>query len=160
MTVLEQVYASGGDVLIYTIELTCEAWDDPILICNGFDDQVCGTEDGRTVTFVAGAIEVALPERSNNGNQNLDFSIDNVTGEAQQKIDAALENEDRIILMYREYLASDLSEPAQTPYRMTVLGGEINSGTVQVQAGYFDLINNGWPRDVYTTTFSPGLRYL
>lgn len=35
MTILEQVYASGGDCIISTLELTCPAWTAPILICNG-----------------------------------------------------------------------------------------------------------------------------
>ena len=29
MTILNQVYASGGDVIISTLELTCPAWDAP-----------------------------------------------------------------------------------------------------------------------------------
>jgi hypothetical protein len=160
MSVLEQVYASGGDVLLSTLELSCSAWAEPILLCDGFEDQACITEDGRAVTFIASGIAVALPARGTSGGQTLTFAIDNVTGEAQQKVDAALEAEERIILTYRCYLASDKSAPAEAPYRMTVLDGEINGSTVQVEAGYYDLINAAWPRDRYTTEFAPGLKYL
>jgi len=157
---LEQVYASGGDVLINTLELSCVAWADPILLCDGFENQACITEDERAVTFIASGIAVELPDRGTSGGQTLTFAIDNVTGEAQQKIDAALEAEERIILTYRCYLASDKSAPAEAPYRMTVLDGEINGPSVQVEAGYYDLINSAWPRDLYTTEFAPGLKYL
>ena len=61
MTILNQIYASGGDVIISTLELTCPAWTAPILICNGFTDRTCVTEDARTLAFTAAAIDVALP---------------------------------------------------------------------------------------------------
>lgn len=160
MTVLDQVYASGGDVILNTIELTCGAWDAPILICQGFEDQTCIDEDGRELTFIAAGIDVALPKKSSSGAQNLTFAIDNITGEAQQKIDQALEAEERVNLTFRIFLASDKSAPAEPPYRMTVSGGAMNGTSVQVQAGFFDLINTAWPRDLYTSEFAPGLKYL
>ena len=160
MTILEQVYASGGDVIVSTLELTCPAWGTPVLICQGYEDQTCITEDSRTLTFLASAIEIALPKKGNTAGQSLMFAIDNVTGEAQAKIDQALEAEQRIIMIYREYLQSDKSAPAQSPYFMTVLGGTMQGSSVQIQAGFFDLINTKWPRDLYTTKFAPGLRYL
>jgi hypothetical protein len=83
-----------------------------------------------------------------------------VTGEAQALIDEALEAEQRVTMTYRSYLASDLTTPAEPPYRMSVLGGEIKGTAVQIQAGFYDLINSGWPRDLYTTEFAPGLKYL
>ena len=62
VTIIDQFYASGGpDVRLFTLELTCPAWAAPILICNGFADQTCVTEDARTLTFIAAAIDVALP---------------------------------------------------------------------------------------------------
>jgi len=160
MTVLEQVYASGGDTIISTIELTCAAWAEPILLCQGFEDQSVIDENGRALTFLASGIAVSLPAKTNSGAQNLTFAIDNVTGEAQQKIDTALEAEQTVSLIFRTYLASDLTAPAEAPYRMKVLGGTISGAQVQITAGYFDLINVAWPRDLYTTNFAPALKYL
>ena len=160
MTILERVYASGGDVIISTLELTCAAWAEPILLCNGFEDQSVLDETGRALTFLASGIAVSLPARTNSGAQNLTFAIDNVTGEAQQKIDAALEAGQTVSLIFRTYLASDLTAPAEAPYRMKVLGGTISGAQVQIQAGYFDLINVAWPRILYTTQFAPGLKHL
>jgi len=159
MTILEQVYASGGEVIISTLELTCPAWDAPVLICQGYADQTCTTEDARTLTFLASAIDIALPKKGNTAGQSLMFAIDNVTGEAQSKIDQALEAEQRITLIYRMYLQSDKSFPAENPYFMTVLGGTMQGSSVQIQAGFFDLINTKWPRDLIDTNFAPGLRY-
>jgi len=160
MTVLEKVYASGGDTIIFTLELTCEAWDSPILLAEGFEDQHCITEDGRALTFKASGIGLALPKKTNSGAQNLTFAIDNVSGEAQAKIDAALEAEKKVFLFFRVYLASDLTAPSDQVYRATVLSGKIKGATVQVTAGFFDLINTAFPRDLYTINFAPAIKYL
>lgn len=160
MSILETVYASGGDIIINTIELSCYAWASSIFICGGFENQTCIDENGREITFTAAGISVALPKKNNTGAQSLTFAIDNITGEAQQLIDEALEAEERVILTFRAFLASDKSVPADTPYRMTVLSGDMQGTVVQVQAGFFDLLNTAWPRDKYTAAFAPGLKYL
>lgn len=160
MSALEIVYASGGDDIISTLELSCPAWGEPLYLVQGFEDLVATTEAGLTVTFQAAAIDVALPKRDNSGAQTLSFVIDNVTGEAQRLLDASLDAEERVSMVYRAYLESVLSEPAERPYRMTTFGGTMDGPTVQVEAGYFDLINLGWPRDRYTTEFAPGLTYI
>lgn len=161
MTIIDQFYASGGpDVRLFTLELTCPAWTAPVLICQGYEDQTCVTEDARVLTFIASAIDIALPKKSNTAGQTLTFAIDNITGEAQQKIDQALDAEARITAVYRMFLASDKLAPAEPPYRMTVMGGTMQGAGVQIQCGFFDLINTKWPRDLYTTKFAPALRYI
>lgn len=160
MTILNQIYASGGDVIIPTLELTCPAWDEPLLLCGGFEDQVCTTEDDRTLTFVASGIDVALPKRDNRGAQNLVFAIDNVTGEAQRRVDQALIAEERVTIIFRQFLASDKSTPAETPYVFTVLSGRMVGSQVQITSGFFNAIGTAWPRKLYTTNFAPGIKYL
>ena len=160
MTVLEKVFASGGDIIINTIELTCPAWGESVLICSGFEDQVLTDEDFNQKTFLAAGIDVALPKKNTQGAQTLTFAIDNVTGEAQRLIDEALEAEARITLIFRQYLDSDHDAPASNPLHMTVLSGTMSGTSVQVNAGFFNLINTKWPRDRYTAKFAPGLRYL
>ena len=161
MTILNSYYASGGpDVRLFTLELTCPAWTAPILICNGFKDQTCITEDLRPLTFIAAAIDVALPKKDSRGAQNMTIAIDNVNGEAQAKIDEAMTAEQRVSATLRTYLLSDLTAPAEAPYRMTVQDGSIEQLAVQLRAGFFDLINVAWPRLLYTTKNAPGLKYM
>lgn len=161
MSILSRLYASSGpEVQIHTLHLECPAWAEPILICNGFADQECTLETAETVTFVAAGIDVSLPEKSNRGGASLIFAIDNVLGEAQQRIDEAVESGATVFLTYRVFLDTDKSAPASSPLRLIVRGGVINKGTVQLQAAFFDLINTRWPRDLYTAEFAPGLLYL
>jgi len=160
MSVLETVYASGGDIIIDTLELSCPAWSSSIFICNGFENHTCIDEDDREITFIAAGIAVALPKKNNSGAQMLTFAIDNITGEAQGLIDDALEAEERVTLIYRAFLASNKTVPADTPYRMTVLSGDMQGSVIHIQAGFFDLLNTAWPRDKYTASFAPGLKYI
>ena len=161
MTILETVFASGGnDVVIPTIELSCSAWADPILICSGFEDHTLTTEDARTLTFRAAGISVALPKRDTSGTQVLTFAIDNVTGEAQQRIDAALDAGALVHLTFRHYLESDKTAPASRPLKFVVRDGAMRGSTIQINAAFFDLINTAWPRNFYTLDFAPGLKYF
>lgn len=146
-------------MIIPTLEMNCAAWDEPILLCYGYEDQTCITEDGRTLTFLASAIQVNRPAKDNRGAQNIGFSIDNVTGEAQQRVDQALKAEKRIMLTYREFLESDKTTPAAPPFVFTVLSGRMVGPTVQVSAGFFNAIGTAWPRKLYTTEFAPGIKY-
>lgn len=163
--ILEQIYreavASGGkEAFVRTLEITCPAWSAPVLICNGFKDRICGTEDGRLLTFTAANIGIALPQKNNKGNQALAFAVDNTTGEVMQKADQALDAIARVTATYRVYLASDLSAPCERPYRMSVDSDSFEQNQATLQCGFFDLIGTAWPRDLYTTRFVPGLKYL
>ena len=147
-------------MIIDTLELTCPAWTEPVLICGGFEDVACTAEDGRSLQLIAAGIDVSLPKKSNSASQTLNFAIDNVLGEAQQKMDQAKAAGAPITQTYRRYLASDLSAPAEPPIRMKAFGAGIEGTTVQITAGYGDLINRAFPRDKLTTLNAPCMKYL
>lgn len=68
---LAEVNASAGpEQRLLTLEITSVAFD-PVLICNGFSDRTCVTEDARTLTFIAANLGVQLARRNNKGNQTL-----------------------------------------------------------------------------------------
>lgn len=161
MTILSELYASGGrDVILHTIELQCPAWTDPICIVKDFRDHTIITEDARTLTAKASGMAIALPKRDATGTQNLTFAIDNVRSEASRLLRAANENRQLVTLIYRCYLASDLSAPAERPIKFIVRSYKAQAQHVEITAGLFDLINLRWPRHKYDAEFSPGLKYL
>lgn len=151
---------SGTDVIIRTLELTCDEWAEPVLICNGFEDTTVITEDARTLTMVAMNIDIALAAKNNKGNQTLAFAVDNSTGEVSRRVDAAVEGRARVNATYRTYTNGNLSAPAEKPYKLTVLSGSIQGVEAQLQTGYFNMIGVSWPRELYTVNFAPALRYL
>lgn len=160
-TLIERVYASAGsEVIIDTVELSCPAWAEPLYIVKGYEDMTLGLDGVVFKTFMAAPIAIALPKKSNQGNQTLSFAIDNVTGEAQKRIDSALFFSQRITLTFRRYLNVDLTTPSEKPFYATVLGGSVSGTTVQIDAGFLDIMNMQWPRDLYTSKFAPALKYL
>lgn len=163
MTLLSTLYASApaAEVLIPTLEISHPSFPGgAIRTCAGFEDHTVTLEDGSVVTFTASGLDVSLPARNGSGQQNLAFAIENVTGIAQDAIDRAMEAGGQIEVIYRSYVASDLSEPAEPPLRMVLVGAEFRGANVQVTASYMDIINQAWPKDRYTATFAPGLKHI
>ena len=161
MSLLARVYASApaGHILIPTLEIAVPGLE-PIRVVADFEDLEATTETGDTVTFRAGPFEYREPARNTSGLQNLGFAIANTTGEAQEAVEAALEAAEEVPVIYREYIHTDLTAPAKRPYKMSLRGGSFKGVMVQVEAGYFDLLNHLWPRLRYTAEFAPGLRYI
>ncbi|ERL02461.1 hypothetical protein O999_06015 [Pseudomonas putida LF54] len=164
-TILEQIYreavASGGkEAFVRTLEITCPAWTAPVLICNGFKDRICGTEDGRLLSFEAANIGMALASKNNKGNQALAFGVDNTTGIVQHYADDALDANAKVTATYRVYLASDLSAPCERPYRMSVDSDSFEQNQATLQCGFLGLIGTAFPRDIANTKRFPGLKYL
>lgn len=161
MSILDVVYSSAPTdvVIIATIELDAPSFIQPIRNCTGFEDQTVTLENSEVVTFIAAGIDVALPARDESGKQDLVFAIDNVTGEAQAAVEHVIENGEAMTMTYRKYLSVDLSAPAETPIRMTVIDANFRGASLQVTCSYNDIINRAWPRRRYTADFAPGLRY-
>ena len=126
----------------------------------GFKDVTATLETSATVTFIACGMDIALPDKDASGNQSLMFAIDNITGEAQRFVDDALTAGGEMLLIYREYLASDLSTPVSVPKTLNIIGGTFEGGTFQAEASYYDMLNTAWPRDRYTADFAPGIKYM
>lgn len=161
--ILAEVNAGANerlDEIIRTLELVSDAWTESVFICTGFEDITAVTEDARTVTFIGANIDIALAAKNNKGNQTLAFAVENTTGEASRLIDQAIEANARVMAIYRTYLSTNLSAPAEKPYVLTLLSGSIQGREAQLDTGYFNMIGVAWPRQLYTVNFAPALRYI
>lgn len=158
---LEEINASGGNVAyIRGLELTCPAWSESKLVINGFKDQYLGTEDGRTLLFRAINLGIALPAKDGKGNQTLSFAVDNTTGEVTDLVDLSVEANAPVTCVYRTWLSSNKATPSEKPYRLTILGGELQGVIANLDAGYFNILYTAYPRRYLTAVFAPGLRYI
>ena len=159
MTVLNQLYASGGNQIVHeTLEIT-----DGVVthyLTNGWDDITARLETGETVTFIACGMALALPAKNADGTQDLKFALSNITGEISAYIQTVLREKRKCNLVYRPYLESDLEAPAEPPYRFEVKGGQWTATQVDITAGYFNLLETGWPRKTYNLIDFPMLRYI
>lgn len=161
MSIIETVYASApsGQVILPTLEILVPGYD-PIRVVAAFEDLTATLETAETVTFSQGPFEYRRPAKDTSGNQILSFAIANVTGEAQKAVEFALESDVEVPVNYREFLSTDLTAPANNPIKMILRGGQFEGMMVQIEAGYFDLLNCAWPRYRYTADVFPGLRHF
>lgn len=162
MNPLNEYYCSGSaqQVQLHTLEINNAGWAEPILLCQGFENQTCITEDGRVLTFIASGFDIALPKSDGSARQELQFGLDNVSRAAQTLLSQAIDAQTEVELTRRLYLWPNLSAPAEPPSVMTVLGSSFNASAAQVRAGILDLLNTAWPRLTYTLAFAPGIRYI
>lgn len=159
MTALETWYASGGKKSLVVIVEINRASADPFYLYAGFEDITVTLESGEEVVAQPSPIEAALLKKDNSGNQSLVLGFSNVTGEVLDYINDAFADDETVYITYREYLTDDLSKPAKPSVIMTAHGVDVQESTVKVQAGYFDVINTGFNREIYTADHFPGLRY-
>ncbi|MDA5495390.1 DUF1833 family protein [Yersinia intermedia] len=159
MTVLNRLYASGGEeVIIQTLEIV--VGDNIYWLTRGWEDITAILENGVSATFTACGIDIALPARNSDGTQDLKFAISNIDGIVSTAIRNALDNLGAASLTYRCYVSTDLSAPAAKPYTLTVKSGYWTATEVQITAGYMNVLDTAWPRHRYTLPNYPGLRYL
>lgn len=146
--------------MLHTLELTSPGWPAPVLLCQGFVDQTCVTEDLRVLTFLASGFDIALPKSEGSARQELQFGLDNVSRAAQTLLTASIDAQAEITLTRRLYLWPNLAAPAEAPSVMTVLSASFNSSAAQIKAGLLDLLNTAWPRVRYTLQLAPGVRFI
>lgn len=159
MTILNRLYASSGEeVIIETLQINVGGKQH--FLCTGYDDVTARTESGDKVTFVACAMDIALPKRNTDGTQDLQFAISNIDGVVSTAIRNALGDISRASIIYRHYLSSDLSAPASPPYTLSIKSGHWTALQVQITAGYLNVLDLAWPRYRYTLNNFPALRYM
>ncbi|WP_074132505.1 DUF1833 family protein [Bradyrhizobium sp. NAS96.2] len=139
--------------IYYTLELWQSSFDQPArVVANVGDDMAFGLEAGaprnagETVTFLACPFEAAYPEQKEGQPPSTTIKIDNVNRELVPKIRAAQGTREYVQVLYREYLGSDLTEPAYGPIefelRSVQMVGPSLTGTVMVK----NLQNKRFPR--------------
>jgi hypothetical protein len=162
MQSLEVAYASGNDItFLYCIEFASPSIPGGAYrLVLGYHDVTAILETGDTVLFQKAAYSLSLPSRTSSGRQDLNFNIDNVSGDVMNNLNAALEAGETITTTLRKYSAYDLSAPAETPIVMTVFATEIDSNQVKVSATFADLVNTAFPIDRYTPDIAKGLVWL
>ncbi|MGY4259763.1 hypothetical protein ACVI1L_006831 [Bradyrhizobium sp. USDA 4516] len=139
--------------IYYTLELWQSSFDQPArVVANVGDDMTFGLEagaprnGGESVTFIACPFEAGYPEQKEGQPPSTTIKIDNVNRELVPKIRAAQGTREYIQVLYREYLGSDLTEPAYGPIEFELRSVQMVAasltGTVMVK----NLQNKRFPR--------------
>lgn len=159
MSILKRLYASSGPEIIHEV-LAISDGTVTHYLTRGWDELTVTLETGETVTCTPCGLDLALPARNEDGTQDLNFALCNVDGAASAFVREALRERRTMTLVYRAYTSDDMTEPAHAPHHFKIKTGSVTATEVQVSAGYFDLLNTAWPRNVYSLNKYPGLRYL
>ena len=159
MTILNRLYASNGvEVILGTLEINIGSQKH--YLCEGYDDVDAITETGEYVTFKACSIDFSLPARNEDGTQDLKFTLCNVDGVVSTAIRSAINDLDGSTIVFRKYISTNLKSPAEPPYIMPVKGGSWKDLTVNITAGFRNVLDFAWPRNRFTLPYFPGLRYV
>lgn len=158
---LREINASvGNNPIIRTLELTCDEWDSPVYICNGYNDQTVVDENGRTLTFLAMNIDIALAAKNNKGNQTLAFGIADGSGEVTTRARSAAAARMRVYATYRTFLEQNKDAPQEAPWYLSVESVDLKGIIAQLQCAFFNMLGVAYPRKKYTTSETPGLRWI
>jgi hypothetical protein len=171
-------HASVEDVILHTLELNHASFTEPVRVVNDFGvlleaSTVYGGLDiyGHTLTlestapvdpdtavrFVGLYFNLELPAQSANRLPEIQITLDNVTREVSQYLDEAVESDDPITVIYREFL---LNSPTVVQFKLQGLNiHKVTSraNTVTMTAIFSDLTNKAFPNRFYRPDEFPGL---
>jgi hypothetical protein len=152
---LLEAYAScpPSSRVYFTLEIWQSSFDAPArVVANVGADMAFGIEAGapfnagETVTFLACPFSAEYPEQREGQPPSTKIKIDNVNRELVPKIRAALGTRQYIQILYREYLGSDLTEPAYGPIEFQLTNVQMTGASLTGTAMVKNLTNKRFPR--------------
>lgn len=149
---LNEIYASGGQLPLVTLDITNSEIGNLKFILDNQPREIDGD------IYEASAFTVQLPERSDNGFQDLNFSICGVNGECYQYVKRALASHTATYLTVSQRHPEDLSLLYELT--LTVTGGQITRERADFTASFCDMLNTEFPKLRYTAYNAPGLKYV
>lgn len=163
---IKEAYAAAPSevVMLHTLEFRHPAFTQPIRVVRDHADHTCTLEagapadSGQAVLFVGFVFDLVLPEASDIAAPEVVITIDNVSMEIEDNINAALQTSDKVAVTYRPYLSTDLTAPQMSPpltLTLTTISADQYRITARAQIG--DYANKKFPSEEYTATRFPGL---
>lgn len=163
---IREAYASApaSEIVYHTMELWHPAWSEPVRVVRDWNTLRARLEAGaprnasQWVDFVPFAFDFSLPDVTAGALPEIVVTVDNAGAELVSYLDAAANSADKVELIYRPYLESDLSAPNMNP-PLTLYIREIGVDVLRItaRAGYTDLGNRKFPNQLYTSERFPGL---
>jgi hypothetical protein len=152
---LQEAYAScpPSARIYYTLEVWQSSFAQAArVVANVGDDMIFGIEPGAPrdggamVTFIACPFSAEYPEQREGQPPSTRIKIDNVNCELVPQIRAALGTRQYIQILYREYLGSDLTEPAYGPIEFELRNVQMVGASLTGTAMVRNLQNKRFPR--------------
>lgn len=143
---------NAPDTVIYdTIELHHSLFD--YLLVAGFNSLSNGGK-----SYLPYAFEVALPPIEPNTGGELKVSLDNSKRSIPTYILQALQTNEPIELWFRQHvIGTGVNSIIQATLPMYVRGASENDSTIEITAGYVDVLNMQFPSENYDVSRFPGM---
>lgn len=157
--------APEDEVILDTLELQHptflddEGNPDPQRVVNDHTALTAILETGDTVTFAPCYFKFTRPtEDGSTSLPEVDIVIDNVAKILLPYIQKAVSSISPVTLIWRPYLASDLTGPHMLPVlKLTLRGIGTDLNTITAKAGFTNLSNRRYPGNEYQSNKFPGL---
>jgi hypothetical protein len=163
---LREAYAAApaDTVILHTLEIWHPSFDQPIRVVRDMVDLEARLEaraardGGQRVTFIALAFDLDLPPVDTAPVPEIAITLDNVGQEIIDALEAAAISQDKIEVIYRPYLSTDLEGPQMDP-PITLTLAEVEADTLRIsgRARMLDAGNKSLPSITYTAQRFPGL---
>lgn len=150
--------AETEDQSVHTLEFRHSALDAPIYLVQDRQPHDFKLESGEVVTFEPVGFNITLPSSGDNGLQEIDITLDNVSKRITDFIKKVLTADEPVRVYYRPYLLTDPNTPQMNPPMYLNLSDvTITSKTVTGKATFVDVLNRNFPNDKYTRKRFPSL---
>ncbi len=151
-------------MILHTLEIWHPTFTEPIRVVRDHADLTARLETGAPrdgalrVSFVALAFDLELPAVDTGPVPEITVTLDNVGQEIIDSLEAAAISQDKIDIIYRPYLSTDLEGPHMDPPIILTLS-EVEADTLRVtgRARMGDAGNKSFPSITYTARRFPGL---
>ena len=164
---LQEAYASAtaGAVIYETLEINCSTFG-AFRLCKNNESITARLEstalyDANTyVTFANIKFDIVPPSMTEGELPTMQISIDNISRDLSTLVLAAQNAGAVMRAVYREFLSTDLTAPANTPpLTLPVTNITENAMVVTATCSFVNIANKRWPRNEYNALDFAGLVY-
>jgi hypothetical protein len=146
-------------VILDTLELSHPDFTEPVRVVLAYEDLTATLEDDVTLaTFKAFAFTVTFPPMGDAAPApEFVVRLDGISREIIEQLDLAVESGEKITMLYRAYLSTDLSGPQNTPKSLDLIYVRTDVFSVEARAALPNAANRPFPYEDYTARTFPGL---
>lgn len=151
---LNEIYASGGELPLYTLIIENAAIG-TLRYVLAYDIMTLGGNEYNPASFT-----ISLPERSDSGFTDLSFGICNASGEIYSYI-RELNN---VNIPVPTFITLEqwhsVNKELLYSLRLNMTGVQLDSSQAVFTASFADMLNTEFPKLRYTANNAPGLKYV
>ena len=154
---IKEAYASATGIILSTLEINHETWDEPVRLVHDHADLNAKNESGEVVEFSKCAFLFTHPE-STGKLPTMALAVDNVSSELTEPLFDSMQSRAAITQIYREFLADDpLEGPHYVMPGMSFKNITLTESRVSGEATFFDFFQRAAPNSVFEANEYPGL---